>query len=461
MGSLSMTYLEDFRFFQITRNRESYVLWILHETNEHFIAEKLSACPDEGGCLGVVSSVFPCCSSASVSITVNGDQAFHQGRLRSRSISPSETSKSTYRRDRDTLTQQYTQPVTTTESRPTDGAPDLPSENTRTEPQKQKKRVSELITNQRSRGKRRKPTTAKVASLLLTQLSAPVEKVLSDQNVLPYDADITNKLESSQQLVLSQPGKVDQIVEELQLWLQQVQQRSKLYLAALQHLLNCVDLYNWVNRCDKNTERLNNKERWSALQIARYRNLLANKLCQAKDGTTDCLGLTILAPMTAKGLKFGNIGKATEKDKLEIIQEFAALARPQLEAGLKGTRFIEVPNPVSFVCWFLEKPVEELPNIGEALCLTALSVEDCRPSPAIWHEIKMLPISEMLDDREVHSDEDAQDLNWLIKAGGQCDEITKNSYEMTVEATEPAQFDNNAWAFSNLLDDDALPLGFS
>ena len=202
--------------------------------------------------------------------------------------------------NRDTLTQQCTQPVATTESRPTDGASELPLVNARSRPQKQKKRMPEYVTSQGGREKRRRPTTTKVASLLLTQLSTPVEQVLSDQDALPYDADITNKLERSQQLVFSEPAKVDQIVEELQLWLQKVQRRSKLYLAALQHLLNCVDLYNWVNRCDRNTERLNNKQRWSALQIARYRNLLANELCQTKDGTTDCLGLAILAPMTGK-----------------------------------------------------------------------------------------------------------------------------------------------------------------
>lgn len=132
---------------------------------------------------------------------------------------------------------------------------------------------------------------------------------------------------------------------------------------------------------------------------------------------------------------------------------------------------------MSFVSWFLEKPyvavtyrlrflanenrVEELGNICEALCLTALSVQDCCPSPAIWHKIKMPSIPEMLDDGEVHSNEDSQGLNWLIKAAGQCEEITTDSYEMTVTATEPAQFDNTTWAFSDLLDGDAFRLGFS
>ncbi|KAH7248365.1 hypothetical protein B0J15DRAFT_62014 [Fusarium solani] len=64
------------------------------------------------------------------------------------------------------------------------------------------------------------------------------------------------------------------------------------------------------------------------------------------------------------------------------------MARPALENRLKELGLSEfwAPNPVSFVSWFLEKPVEQLGNISKALCLGELSDQDCHPSPTIQHQ---------------------------------------------------------------------------
>ncbi|RYC80986.1 hypothetical protein BFJ63_vAg16123 [Fusarium oxysporum f. sp. narcissi] len=496
MDSLSMAYLEKFRFVQITRNWESYIVWVLRETDGHFVAEQLSACPNEygeGSCLEVVSLVLPCCSSAP--INVDGEQVFHHARLKSRSVSPPENSGPTvccpnehspfsspwpHPRNYDTLMQPYAHSATITETLPISQASESPSKNaSATTPrlhERDKKRTSPNTLSQEALAKKTKLTTTQAASRLFTQLSASTKRGSCEQSVLPDDADITKRLSECQRLVKLNPKEVDNFVGELQLWLQQAQQRSSLHLAALQHLLACVDLYNWVNRNDKNTERNVNKGRWSEVQRARYRNMLANELCKTKKGTSDRLGLATLAPMTAKGLKFGHLQNAVDKDKTEIIQQFTALARPELEERLKNVRVIEATNPVSFVCWFLEKPyvvdafrskfstnnnrAVELANICKALCFTELSVEDCYPSPTIWHKIRAPSTSEMFEDGESHSNGNAQGFHWLLQAADRSEETAQGgSYEEPVP--NRAQLDNIAWNLSDLLDSEADRLGFN
>ncbi|KAI8710907.1 hypothetical protein NCS52_01519400 [Fusarium sp. LHS14.1] len=208
------------------------------------------------------------------------------------------------------------------------------------------------------------------------------------QNFLPGDSDIAKKLDDFQQLVNARPDQTDKLVGELQEWLRGIQQHSSLHLAALQHLLTCIDLYNWANQNDDTLERSKDKTRWLEVQVARYRNRFANEVCKIKGGNSDHLGLVVLPLMTAKGLKFANLQRATEKEEDETIRQLAAMARPALENTLKelGRSEFWAPNPVSFVGWFLDKPVEQLGNICKALCLSELSDQDYHPSPTIQHQ---------------------------------------------------------------------------
>ncbi|KAF4451431.1 hypothetical protein F53441_5599 [Fusarium austroafricanum] len=489
MDSLSMTYLEKFRFVQITRNWESYIVWILRETDGHFVAEELSACLNEygeGGCLQVVSLVFPCCSVAP--INVDGEQVFHHARLISRSVSPPENSGSTvccpnehspfssprpHPRNCDASMQPCAHLDTATETLPISQTSESPSENSSATTsrlhERDKKRTSPNTLSQKALIKKAKLTTTEAASRLFTQLSPSIKRSC-EQSVLPNDANITERLIECQRLVKLTPKETDVFVGELQLWLQQTQQQSSLHFAALQHLLACVDLYNWVNRGDENTERNVNKGRWLEVQMARYRNMIANELCKTKNGTSDRLGLATLAPMTveAKGLKFAYLQNAAAEDEPKIIQQFTALARPELEKRLKNVGVIEATNPVSFVCWFLEKPyvvdafrskfsannnrVVEWANICKALCFTELSAEDCYPSPTIWHKVRESSTSEMFEDSELHSEGIAQGFSWLLQAADRSEETPQDgSYE------EPVTIGLN---LSDNLDSGAGRLGF-
>ncbi|CVK85166.1 uncharacterized protein FMAN_02070 [Fusarium mangiferae] len=402
MDSLSTTYLGHFRSFRITRNGDYYIVWILREINGHFVAEKLSASTNasqDGRCFDVVSLVLPCCSVAPTD--VDGEQVFLHACLISRSVDlpttlgstaccPNEhspfASSQSCPGNLDALHRPCI-PSNTTEPWPISQASDLTSSNasatTSRLAERNRKRMSPNAPSQHAPIKR-KLTATEAATRLSTQLSSSV-KNFCEQRILASDNDIAQRLIQCHELLKSNPNEVDDQVEQLQLWLQQGQQQSNLHFSALQHLLSCVDLYNWWDRSDENTEKTVNKRRWFDTQLARYRNKLANELCKTKNGTSDRLGLVTLAPMTVKGLKFAHLDKATDQNKTEIIQHFACLARPELEKQLKDSRVIKAINPVSFVCWFLGKPFKD---VCEALSFTELSFNDCGPSSNIWHEIQ-------------------------------------------------------------------------
>ncbi|KAM6508368.1 hypothetical protein FALCPG4_018237 [Fusarium falciforme] len=169
--------------------------------------------------------------------------------------------------------------------------------------------------------------------------------------------------------------------------------------------------------------------------------------------------------MTAKRLKFGNLQNTTEEEKGEIIRQFATITRPVLEKGLEelGRSQFWAPNPVSFVAWFLKKPVAELDDIREVLCLSELSIQDCHPSPKIRHRIQTSDSIDVYEDGGIRPDWSADALGGLLPApevGAEHDDENTRGHIHEEPIMNEAQFDNPPNDFSYFLDSEELGMGF-
>ncbi|RMJ05320.1 hypothetical protein CDV36_014003 [Fusarium kuroshium] len=327
-----------------------------------------------------------------------------------------------------------------------------------------KKRTSSNTLGWEAPSKRKRPPPNKVASLLWKQISGTSNKSHRERNFLPGDSEIAEKLNYFQQLVEARPDRTDWLVGELQEWLRQIQQDSSLHLASLQHHLTCIDLYNWANQNDDSLERSKDKIRWHEVQVARYRNRLANEICKIKGGNSDRLGLAVLPLITVKRLKFANLQRGTEEEEVEIIQKLATIARPALEKGLKelGRSKFWAPNPVSFVAWFLGKSVGELDDIRKVLCLSDLSIQDCHPSPKIQHQIQTSDSMDMCEDGGIRPDWRANAFSGLLLApevGEEHDDENARGHIHEEPTINETQFDPPI-DLSLFLDSEGLGLGF-
>ncbi|KAH7248364.1 hypothetical protein B0J15DRAFT_60952 [Fusarium solani] len=321
MDCLSFEYLKKLGGVQVTYYQNSHSAWLLHQADGHFIAEQLSASPHncrKVGCLKISSSVFPCCEAAPTD--VDGDRAFSQTCLKERITNlpecpapsgcrPSGRSPFWPRPAPSSSPFDASMPPsphpTPSIELSTRRAGELSSESdvvgvSPVRGKRGKKRTSSNTSGREAPSKRKTPPPNKVASLLWKQISGTSNKNHRERNFLPGDSDIAKKLNDFQQLVNARPDQTDRLVGELQEWLRQTQQDSSLHLAALQHLLTCIDLYNWANQNDDTLERSKDKTRWHEVQVARYRNRLANEVCKIKGGNSDHLGLVVLPLMTGK-----------------------------------------------------------------------------------------------------------------------------------------------------------------